>query len=101
MGKVRDTNELTNRVATQPDTTETTQEYQASIIINGVEIIPSDTFETDAGEYVLLAITKNDTGTELKLMGLAGPHVGKMYHTTLKDFERMNKVELEEYFNQQ
>jgi hypothetical protein len=94
-------NQLQNTISDHVNAIQTEKTYQGSITISGVKVIPSDTFETENAEYVLLAIINNGTWVELKIMAIAGDHLGRVYHVALEDFERMNKKELENYFNRQ
>lgn len=73
-----------------------TKDYYVSIIIDGNEIIPSDSFAIGNNEYVLLEIVESVEEIKyLKILGIKGTHLGNHYLVPVHEFETSSPRELE------
>ncbi len=71
--------------------------YITHVILHGERIIPSDSFEIDGNEYVLLEILKSTDGIIfLKIIGIKGENFGNIYLIPRYVFEKSTAQELKE-----
>lgn len=74
-----------------------TQEYISHTELNGERIIPSDSFEIDTNEYLLLEILKlKENIIFLKIIGIKGSDMGNIYFIPKQIFEEKTLVEIKE-----
>jgi len=75
----------------------TDTKYITHVYIGGERILPSDTFEIENNDYVLLKILQStDDILFLKIIGIRGPDMGSIYLLPKTIFEEKTLSEIKE-----
>ena len=73
------------------------RDYEVKIILHGQTVIPSDTFWLKQNEFVILDFPKKSEKIYVKILGIQGLCLGKIYMIPQLEFENLNDERLSVY----